>query len=224
MDMIFRKVLLAFMLMGSIITSSAQVQSASSDTVAHDLNGLKFKTTTKFKRREATKLPSNSMIFVNQKNEGESVFVIIPKAKQTLIASLEELRSPLAISLLPTEATEYQWRPIEKPYYLPAGKFDTGGGQIMGFNGQTSLLLEYHQIQYQNQIVVVGYLYVFARGDRAASAFRSSLGGGNGSAGDECVVIVRSITREEAPTRSPGMPPPLAPGAPPPPAPAPKKP
>ena len=214
-----RRTLLALLLSSLFYAVTAQGQSNSSMKLDYELNGLKFKTSAKFKQREDTGLPSNANMFVNRARESESVFILLPKAKQDLIASLEEARTTLATALLPQETAEYKWRPIEKPYIVPAGKFDTGGGQMMGFNGQSSLLLEYHLIQFRNQSIIVGYLYVFSKGERAAAHFRSSLGGGNGSAGDECMLMVRSITGEEAPKDSPGMPPAPAPGAPPPPAP-----
>lgn len=216
--------MILFLLIGLSAVVDAQGQSISSMTLDYELNGLKFKTSAKFKQRDAKILPSNTNLFVNRAMEEESVFILLPKSKQTLIASVEEVRTALAIALLPKEVTEYQWRPIEKPYIVSAGKFDTGGGQMMGFNGQISLLLEYHLIQFRNQQIVVGYLYVFSKGQRAAEHFRSSLGGGNGSAGDECVVIVRSITGEGELKSSPGMPPAPGPGSPPPPAPKPGSP
>jgi hypothetical protein len=214
-----RRVMLSVILIfGNSVIALAQGQSSSALKLDYDLNGVSFKSSAKYQRRESKEIPSNAILLVNQEAMDESVFVIVPKTKQDLIAGIESLRDALAKSLLTSESTKYQWRIVEKPYLVAVGKFDVERGQMLGFNGQSCLLLEYHLIQVQNQEIIVGYLSVTDKSKRAAWSFQHLAGGGNGRAGKECTVIVRSVTGEEEPRFHPGQPPPLAPGSPPPPA------
>lgn len=217
--MTYRTTLCAILLFAVVVIAKAQGQSGSAMKLDYDLSGVKFKSSAKYKQREAKDLPINAMLLVNRERADEAVFVIVPKARQSLPASVESIRDALAIGLLPNESTHYQWRLLEKPYVVAAGKFDVDRGQMMGFNGQSRLLLEYHLVQFQNQEIIVGYLFVADKSERAAWSFQKSIGGGNGSAGNECSIIVRSITGEEEPQVRIGQPPPPAPGSPPPPAP-----
>lgn len=206
-----------FFFLNLVALMTAQVLGQTQQT--HNLKGINFNSSDRYSSVQAKSLSAEVVMLVGKKRATDSVFVIVPQSRQELRATVEQMRDKLAVSLLPNEPTQYQWRFLEKPYVNTAGKYDVARGQMMGLNNQSCVLLEYHLISFQNKEIIVGYLYVTATGERAAWNFQKSTGGGNGDTGNECALIIQSITGEEEPKVRVGQPPPAAIGAPPPPAP-----
>ncbi len=182
------------------------------DKDTHTLNGVKFQTHSNYQTRKVFKLPDNTKVFFHQ-HYNHGVFVVVPKGKFDAEKLIEVLRGSLLADYLPKESQEFEWK-SDTGWVEKASKHDVKQVKLMGFNGESRVMLEYHQIDYQKKSVLVGYYYLMDKGAKAKTAFQRGLGGGNGAAGAACGQIISSITNEKAIDVRVGQPPPPAPAPP----------
>ena len=177
-------------------------------TKSYSINGITYQIYSDYKLKQVTNVSADSHVLFHQK-DNHGVFVIVPNSKFDLEQRIENLRIGLMADFLPNESQEFSWKP-DKARAEKAGKYDVKQGKQIGFNGESRVLLEFHQIDYQNKSFIVGYYYVMDKGARAKAGFESGLGGGNGAAGAACETIISSVTNEKATDVRVGQPPPPA--------------
>jgi hypothetical protein len=178
--------------------------------VTHKLKGISFQSSDQYKPKVVKGVPAGTMVLVHE-DGGDAVFVTVFSEKTPANKLVEELSASLLAGWLPGEPQKFQWKEPRGGYVQKAGRFDVSRGKVMGFNGESRVMLEYHHINYQGKDVLVGYYYTMDKGAQAKAAFNSGMGGGNGRAGSECATIISSITKEKKDDTSVGQPPP--PGA-----------
>jgi hypothetical protein len=178
--------------------------------VVRKLQSLSFESSDRYRPRTVKGLPAAAMVLVHEDGE-DAVFVAVAPKTSPAGMQVEELRKSLVADWLPNESQKFEWKQPRGDYVQKAGKFDVSRGKVMGFNGESRVMLEYHQISYEGKDVLVGYYYTMDKGAEAKAAFGSGMGGGNGRAGNECATIISSITKEKEDDTSVGQPPP--PGA-----------
>jgi hypothetical protein len=200
---------LAVSLIASTFVFTTNGQDVLSTKVPHVLNGASFQTTARYEERNIKNLPPNTMVFAPGAGD-EAVFIVVPGEKTVASDLITQLRKAALADLLPNEPQKFEWKSQDNDYIQKAGKYDVDRGKVMGFNGESRVMIEYHQISHKNKDIIVGYYYVMDKGARAGAAFARGLGGGNGAAGNECASVVSSITGEKERETSVGQPPPPA--------------
>jgi hypothetical protein len=175
--------------------------------VTHELKDVSFQSSDRYKAKVVKGLPAGAVVLIHEDGE-DAVFVVFPAKKSPASTLVEGLRTSLVADWLPNESQEFRWKEPKGDYVQKAGKFDVSRGKVMGFNGESRVMLEYHQISHEGKDVLVGYYYTMDKGAQAKAAFASGMGGGNGRAGNECATIISSITKEKKDETSVGQPPP----------------
>lgn len=107
----------------------------------------------------------------------------------------KQLSAQVAAYMLPKEKPGYAWKKLDG--YTKMSKFEAGGGEFQGFNGQQRVLVNLRRIRLKEREVVVGYIVALDRGPQARQLFEQNLGGIVIPASNAQAYVIASLTGEK---------------------------
>ncbi len=174
--------------------SSFQQKSSAAPLVAATLKGTPYKFPATFKLSLPVKQDDDTAIILHREYES-GIFLSSPNAGFNRDEAIEKIKSLAIERLLPKESKQFAWKALAEVVKL--SKYDRKFASLMGFNGQTRFIIEWHHIQFKKRNFLVGNFTVLGRGKEAEKGFKQGYGGMSVIAVEASITLLNSITGEK---------------------------
>jgi hypothetical protein len=174
--------------------SSFQQPSSASPLVAATLKGTPYKFPATFKLSLPVKQDDDTSIILHREYES-GIFLACPNAGFNRDETIEKIKGLALERLLPKESKQFAWKSVAEVVKL--SKYDRKFGSLMGFNGQTRFIIEWHHIQFKKRDFLIGNFTVLGRGKEAEEGFKQGYGGMSLIAAEAAISLLNSITGEK---------------------------
>jgi hypothetical protein len=156
------------------------------------IDGVKFSCPKGFTVQMVSGFVTTRLMRIDKYKGAAGVFVMLP-GKNINNEFIEEIATALASALLKKGAA-YKWK--RDTIYEKVSKFETSGGELLGFDGQKLVCFKYRLLSLDGKDVIVGHVFKLSQGEEAKRAFDDGLGGVSPDCISGQLHVIASLTGE----------------------------